>query len=165
MTSTGFELTPEQKERAMQGHFIDGSAMPHVPTGRVVVGSSGLYTTANDMLAWFTWHMNQNDQVGAETRLIDHATDLRRDAMDVVFGMNEPGFMDGMALGWVVMDAEESRRMILQKAGGMQGMLVYLTFAPAHNIGVYVAINEYDFNAGPAVNIAANELIGMLTAQ
>src|SRR5262249_53687808 len=41
MKDTGFVLTDEQKTRFMQGHAPDGTAMPDVPTGSVIVGSGG----------------------------------------------------------------------------------------------------------------------------
>ena len=165
MTDTVFELTPDQEAMAMQGHGPFGAPMPHVPTGDVVVGSSGLHTTTNDMLKWFAWHMDRNDPAGDEVRLLDHATYLTRDGMDVVFGMDESGFMDGMALGWVVMNAGEGHPVILQKAGGRQGMLVYGAFAPSRNIGIFAAINAFDFNATVGVNAAVNALIGELSKQ
>jgi D-alanyl-D-alanine-carboxypeptidase/D-alanyl-D-alanine-endopeptidase len=73
--------------------------------------------------------------------------------------------MDAMGLGWVIMNATVDTPRILQKSGGMQGMLVYMAFAPAHDIGIYVAINEYDFGASLAVNRAANALIAQLSNQ
>ena len=51
MKDTGFVLTDEQKTRLMQGHAPDGTAMPDVPTGSVIVGSGGLYSTTNDSCA------------------------------------------------------------------------------------------------------------------
>lgn len=165
MNDTAYNLTPEQQAIAMQGHFIDGSPLPFIPSSVMVEGSGALHSTTNDLLRWMAWHMDETDKDGAEIRLLDHATYLHRDGLDAVFGMDESGHMDAMGLGWVIMDAGHEHPMILQKAGGIQGMLVYLAFAPAHDIGIYVAINEYDFNAGPALNQAANALLGELSKQ
>jgi D-alanyl-D-alanine-carboxypeptidase/D-alanyl-D-alanine-endopeptidase len=165
MHDTAYNLTPEQQAIAMQGHFIDGSALPYIPSGEMVQASGALQSTTNDLLRWLAWHLDETDEEGAEVRLLDHATYLQRDGLDAVFGMDESGRMDAMGLGWVVMNAGEEHPMILQKAGGMQGMLVYIAFAPAHDIGIFVAMNEYDFNASPALNQAANALIGELSRQ
>jgi len=56
MNDTGFTLSDEQKKRFMPGHAPDGTEMPNVPTGSVIVGSGGLYSTANDLLKWMKWH-------------------------------------------------------------------------------------------------------------
>ena len=53
---------------------------------------------------------------------------------------------DGARL--VIMAPEGDRPLILQKAGGLQGVFSYVAFAPARNIGVFAAINAFDFNAG-----------------
>lgn len=165
LTGTAFELMPDQQAIAMQGHAPGGAPMPLVPTGDVIVGSSGLHTTTNDMLKWFAWHMDHNDPTGDEVRLLDHTSYVTRDGMDVVLGMDASGHMDALALGWVVMEPNEGRPLILQKSGGRQGMLVYGAFAPSQNIGVFAAINAFDFNATTRVNAAVNALIGQLSEQ
>ena len=45
------------------------------------------------------------------------------------------------------MEANGYRPFILQKAGGLQGMLVYIAFAPTRNVAVFVAINQFNFGA------------------
>ena len=72
------------------------------------------------------------------------------------------GSYGAMALGWVAMEANGDRPFILQKAGGLQGMLVYIAFAPTRNVAVFVAINQFNFGAVVAMTEAANELIGDL---
>lgn len=84
MTDTTFALTDEQKERLMQGHNFDGKPLPDVPTGSVVVGSGGLYSTPNDLLRWMQWHLDRLGTDGAETRMLDHAAYLVRDGLDPV---------------------------------------------------------------------------------
>ena len=67
-----------------------------------------------------------------------------------------------MALGWVVMMPEGNRPVILQKAGGLQGIFSYVAFAPTRGVGVFVAINRFDFTAAKAMAEAANDLIAEL---
>ncbi len=57
LANTTFAPSPEQAKRLMQGHNFDGSPMPAVPTGSVIVGSGGLYSTALDLLRWLQWHL------------------------------------------------------------------------------------------------------------
>ena len=162
LEDTTFGPSPDQAQRLMQGHWIDGSAMPHVPTGPVIVGSGGLYSSPRDLLRWLKWHLDRFSSERAAERLIDHAAYLWRDGLNSVFGMDESGHMDAMGLAWVIMAPEGDRPLILQKAGGLQGVFSYVAFAPARNIGVMVAINAFDFNAGLAMAKTANDLIAEL---
>jgi len=76
--------------------------------------------------------------------------------------MDESGRMDAMGLGWVIMEPEGDRPLILQKAGGLQGVFSYAAFAPARNIGAMVAINAFNVDAGLAMAKTTNELIAQL---
>ena len=84
-------------------------------------------------------------------RLIDHAAYVPRDGLSPVFGLDESGRMDAMGLGWVIMMPTRTRRLVLQKAGGLQGTFSYMAFAPAHGVGAFVAINTFDFGAAQKV--------------
>jgi len=67
--------------------------------------------------------------------------------------------MDAMGLAWVIMAPKGDGPLILQKAGGLQGVFSYVAFAPAHGIGVCAAINAFDVGAGLAMAKTANDLI------
>ena len=162
LSDTTFAPSGSQSVRLMQGHNFDGSTMPYAPTGEVIVGSGGLYSSPRDLLRWLQWHLDRMSNQGAVERLIDHAAYLWRDGLNTVYGMDELGHMDAMALGWVIMAPEGDRPLILQKAGGLQGIFSYVAFAPARNIGVMVAINAFEINAGLAMAKAANDLIAEL---
>ena len=159
MKDTGFVLTDEQKKRLMQGHAPDGTAMPDVPTGSVIVGSGGLYSTTNDILLWMKWHLDRFGETNAEVRVLDHALYVMRDGLKTVSGMDESGHMDAMGLGWVGMMAKDDRPFILQKAGGLQGIFTYVAFAPTRNAAVFIAINKFDFGAAFTVGKFANEML------
>ncbi|HEY1783245.1 MAG TPA: D-alanyl-D-alanine-carboxypeptidase/endopeptidase AmpH [Roseiarcus sp.] len=162
LRDTTFAPATEQAARIMQGHNFDGSPMPSAKTGDVIVGSGGLYSSARDLLAWLQWHLDRFSNGRAAERLIDHATYLWRDGLSAVFGMDESGHMDAMGLAWVIMAPERDRPLILQKAGGLQGVFSYVAFAPARGIAVCVAINAFDLSAGLAMARTANDLIAEL---
>jgi D-alanyl-D-alanine-carboxypeptidase/D-alanyl-D-alanine-endopeptidase len=162
LRDTAFAPSTQQAARIMPGHNFDGSPMPDAKTGDVVVGSGGLYSSARDLLAWLKWHLDRFSNEDASARLIDHAAYLWRDGLNAVFGMDESGHMDAMGLAWVIMAPEGDRPLILQKAGGLQGVFSYVAFAPARGIGVCVAINAFDIAAGLAMGKAANDLIAQL---
>ncbi|ODS01348.1 beta-lactam-binding protein [Methyloceanibacter methanicus] len=162
MTDTGFTLNDDQKSRLMQGHGFDGKALPDVPTGEVIVGSGGLYSTPKDLLRWMQWHLDRLAEKDAETRMLDHAAYLVRDNLNPVQGMDESGHMDAMSLAWVVMMPENDRPLILQKAGGLQGTFSYIAFAPTRGIAAFVAINQFDFAAATTMAEVVNEMITSL---
>jgi D-alanyl-D-alanine-carboxypeptidase/D-alanyl-D-alanine-endopeptidase len=159
LTDSTFAPSGGQTARIMPGHNFDGSPMPNAVTGPVIVGSGGLYSSARDLLVWLQWHLERFSNDRAAERLIDHAVYLWRDGLNAVFGMDESGHMDAMGLGWVVMRPEGDRPLILQKAGGLQGVFSYVAFAPARGIGVCAAINAFDIGAGLAIGKTANDLI------
>lgn len=159
LTDTTFVPSGGQVARIMSGHNFDGSLLPNATTGPVIVGSGGLYSTPRDLLAWLQWHLDRFGSERAAERLIDHAAYLWRDGLNAVLGMDESGHMDAMGLAWVIMAPKGDRPLILQKAGGLQGVFSYAAFAPAHGIGVCVAINAFDVAAGLTMAKTANDLI------
>ncbi len=163
LEATGF--TPAEGRAVMQGHDFSGVPMEDAPTHEGIQGTGGLYSSANDMLRWLSWHLDRFSDEDAAMRQIDHAAYVHRDALDSVYGMDESGRMDAMALGWVVMHGRDGRPTILQKAGGRQGMFAYTAFAPAHGIGAFVAINQFKVSASEAMAEAVNNLIADLAVR
>jgi serine-type D-Ala-D-Ala carboxypeptidase/endopeptidase len=162
LESTVFAPDAEQQKRVMRGHDFNGALMPDVPTAPMIVGSGGLYSTADDVLRWISWHLDQFSPVDAEMRLIDHAAYVQRDGLSPVFGLDESGRMDAMGLSWVIMMPTPTHPLILQKAGGLQGTFSYMAFAPTRGVGAFVAINTFDFNAAQKMAQVVNDLIAAL---
>jgi D-alanyl-D-alanine-carboxypeptidase/D-alanyl-D-alanine-endopeptidase len=79
-----------------------------------------------------------------------------------VSGFDESGRMDAISLGWIVMTPRGDLPLILQKAGGLQGIFSYAAFAPTRGVGAFVAINKFDFAAGTGMAKVVNQLIGDL---
>ena len=148
--------------RLMQGHNFDGKPMPNVKATAVMAGASSLYSTPNDILRWLAWHLDRFSPQGAELRLLDHAAYVPRDGLNPAAGFDEAGHMDAMGLGWVIMAPKGDRPLILQKAGGLQGIFTYAAFAPTRGVGVFVAINQFNVGAFAAMAAAANGLIEQL---
>ncbi|KWV54909.1 beta-lactam-binding protein [Bradyrhizobium macuxiense] len=162
LKDTAVRLNDAQKARLFQGHAPDGKAYPLTDVSDMQAAASGLFSTANDMVRWLKWHLDRFGRNDAETRTLDHATYRVRDGLDPVSGLDESGHMDAMGLGWVVMNPQGTRPLILQKAGGRQGTLSYIAFSPARGVGVFISINKFDFAAGTAMPAFANELISQL---
>jgi len=162
LKDTVVRLSDEQKARLFQGHGPDGEAYPLSDVSDMQAAASGVFSTANDMVRWLKWHLDRFGRDGAEVRTLDHAAYVVRDGLDPVSGLDESGHMDAMGLGWIVMNPEGSRPLILQKAGGRQGTLSYIAFSPARGVGVFMSINKFDFAAGTSMPAFVNELIGQL---
>lgn len=162
MKDTVLALRDGDAARVMQGHFFDGKAMPSVRATSVMAGASSLYATANDILRWLAWHLDRFSPQGTEVRLLDHAAYVPRDGLKPVSGFDEAGHMDAMGLGWIVMAPKGNRPLILQKAGGLQGIFSYSAFAPTRGVGVFAAINQFNVGAFSAMAGTANGLIEQL---
>ena len=70
--------------------------------------------------------------------------------------------MDAINLGWIVMQPQDDLHLILQKAGGLQGIFSYTAFAPTRGIGAFVAINKFDFALTGEMAKVVNHMIGEL---
>ncbi|MEP3049224.1 MAG: D-alanyl-D-alanine-carboxypeptidase/endopeptidase AmpH [Roseibium sp.] len=125
-------------------------------------GASGLYTTANDMLRYLEWHLDRFGSEGMEARKISQAAWAMRDGQNPVYGLDESGHMDAMGLGWVIMMPDGDRPLILQKAGGTNGVFSYLALAPHRGVGVFMSINQFNFSAGIEMAHVVNDLIAVL---
>ncbi|MBV8189003.1 MAG: D-alanyl-D-alanine-carboxypeptidase/endopeptidase AmpH [Alphaproteobacteria bacterium] len=162
MTDTIFSLRAGDGARLFQGHGFEGKAMPDVKATPVMAGASSLYSTPDDILRWLAWHLDRFSPQDTELRLLDHAAYVPRDGLKPVSGFDESGHMDAMGLGWIVMAPKGDRPLILQKAGGLQGIFSYAAFAPTRGVGVFVAINQFNVPAALGMAAAANDLIAQL---
>ncbi|MCD1635103.1 D-alanyl-D-alanine-carboxypeptidase/endopeptidase AmpH [Martelella mediterranea] len=149
-------------ENAMTGYDWNGNEIDPGEPIENRQGASGLYTTANDMVRYLQWNLDRFGKDDAEVRAISHAAWLMRDGLNPVIGMDESGHMNAMGLGWVIMMPEGDRPLIIQKAGGTNGVFSYVAFAPSRGVGVFIAINQFNFSAGMEMAHLVNALIGRL---
>jgi D-alanyl-D-alanine-carboxypeptidase/D-alanyl-D-alanine-endopeptidase len=162
LVSTVFALPNDRNAPLLQGHNFDGALLPDVPTVPMIMGSGGLYSTPDDMLRWIAWHLDRSWHPDVEMRLLDHAAYIYRDGLDPVFGLDESGPMDALGLGWIIMMPRGDHPLILQKAGGLQGVFSYMAFTPSRGVGAFAAINQFSFGAATTMAKAVNALIGTL---
>jgi len=59
LKDTVLALRAGDNARLLQGHDFDGKALPNVPTPLIAAGASGLYSTADDILRWLSWHLDR----------------------------------------------------------------------------------------------------------
>lgn len=160
LASTGFARP--HGDNVMTGYDWNGVEMDPGDPIPNRFGASSLYSSANDMVRFLHWNLDRTGQNGAEARAISHAGWIIRDGLDPVSGMDESGHMDAMGLGWVIMMPEGDRPLVIQKAGGTDGIFSYIAFAPTRGVGVFIAINQFDFSAATAMARVANRLIATL---
>jgi D-alanyl-D-alanine-carboxypeptidase/D-alanyl-D-alanine-endopeptidase len=159
LKDTRLRLAEGDTRRLFQGHGADGRPIANTDVSDIQAGASGLYSTANDMVRWLAWHLARTSRTDAETRALDHAAYVQRDGLNPVSGLDELGHMNAMGLGWVIMNPQGDRPLILQKSGGRQGTLSYIALSPMRNIGVFISINKFDFPAATTMAEMANHLI------
>jgi len=162
LKDTVLDLNDDQRARQMTGHGFDREPLPSVPSNPLMAGSGGLHSTPNDILRWLDWQLQRGGGHDPEARLVAQASYLRRDGISPVYGLDESGRMDALGLAWIVMHPEANRPLIMQKAGGLQGIFCYAAFAPTRNVGVFVAINAFDIGASMLMATVVNELIATL---
>ena len=161
MPDTVLRLNHEQQKRLMPGHDFDSKPMLPYEASDAMAASGGVYSTANDMIAFMRWHLDRTSE-RASVRVVDHAIYVPRDGLSTVLGLDEAGQMDGLGLAWIAMMPTGPRPFILQKSGGIQGFFSYMALAPAHGVGVFVVANKFDFGAFFRMAAAANQLVSEL---
>jgi serine-type D-Ala-D-Ala carboxypeptidase/endopeptidase len=162
MADTGLRLDEAQKARLMTGHDFDGAPMAPLEALEAQAASGGLYSTADDMVRFMRWHLDRHDPSGDLVRVIDHALYLQRDGLDMAIGFDEGGKSDAIGLAWLGMMPEGSRPFVLQKTGGFQGFMSYVALAPSRGVGVFVAVNQFNFGGFSELAHAVNGLVGQL---
>lgn|SRR5690554_1286577 len=160
LTSTSYEVP--RGRAVMQGHDVEGMPLEEEVLPKIKRGASGLVSSANDLLRWVQWQLDRSSEAEAEMRLLGQAAYVPRDSLEVAYGLDESGHMDAMGLGWVIMRANGERPTILQKAGGASGIFSFVAFAPGHDVGVFVAINTFDFAASQGMAEMALNLLSDL---
>jgi len=141
-------LLPVGDRARLQGHDFDGKPLADVKTPLIAAGASGIYSTPDDILHWLSWHLDRFALKDADVRFLDHTAYLQRDNLNPVSGLDESGRMDAVGLGWIVMEPRGDLPLILQKAGGLQGIFCYTAFAPTRGIGAFIAINKFALRGG-----------------
>jgi serine-type D-Ala-D-Ala carboxypeptidase/endopeptidase len=162
MADTALRLDEAQKSRLMTGYDFDGNPMEPFAALEAQGASGGIYSTADDMVRFMRWHLNRNDPMGDPVRVIDHALYLQRDGLEMAVGFDEAGKTDAIGLAWLAMRPEGSRPFILQKTGGFQGFMSYVALAPSRGVGIFVAMNQFNFGAFSQLADTANGLIAEL---
>jgi D-alanyl-D-alanine-carboxypeptidase/D-alanyl-D-alanine-endopeptidase len=162
MADTAISLNEKQKARLMVGYDFDGKPMEPFAPPEAQAASGGLYATADDMVRFMRWHLDRHDPPGDAVRVIDHALYLQRDGLERAIGFDEGDPMNALGLGWLGIAPEGVRPFLLTKSGGLQGFMSYMAFTPNRGVGVFVAVNEFNFGGFIGLAKGADGLIAQL---
>lgn len=162
MKDTVLRLNDDQKVRLMVGYNFDGAPMPPYELQESQAASGGIYSTADDMVRYLRWHLNRRDRAGEAVRLVGHALYRQRDGLAMAVGFDEAGPTDAISLAWLAMRPRGTRPFLMQKSGGLQGFMSYIALAPTRGVGVFVAVNQFNFGGFMQMAEAMNDLIGEL---
>jgi len=138
MYETTYFPNQSQCERLLEGDKKQGPCTVTVNTE----GSSGLYSTGNDMARWLKYLVGglgpgQPAQISAAT-----APYLRPEQLVRVSGLNYAGDVEALGLGWVhVLPAEDPSHLV-EKTGGGAGFLTYIAIHPATHSAIFVAASD-----------------------
>jgi len=162
MADTVLRLSDAQKARLTVGHDFDGKPMEPIEVPEAQAASGGLYSTADDMVRFMRWHLDRHDPAGDAVRIIDHALYLQRDGLERAIGFDEGDPMSAIGLAWLGLAPEGPRPFLLAKSGGLLGFMAYMAFAPSREVGVFIAVNQFNFGGFIQLAKAADGLVAQL---
>ena len=137
LTDTTLTPTPEQCARLLLGSKGEGPCTDTTATA----GSSGMYSTANDMVRWLKYLLGLPG-VPVHANPYDLATYLHPEDLRSIQGLSHAGIPTGLGLGWVHINPPGSPQEIIQKTGGGAGFNTYIALNPSHHLGLFVAVTE-----------------------
>jgi serine-type D-Ala-D-Ala carboxypeptidase/endopeptidase len=104
-------------------------------------GSSGVYSTANDMVRWLRYLLGLPG-VPAHQDPAAQATYLLPASLISVSGLDHAGQPSGIGLAWIKLGAAGDPGEVLEKTGGGAGFSTYIALNPAHHTGIFVAATD-----------------------
>jgi D-alanyl-D-alanine-carboxypeptidase/D-alanyl-D-alanine-endopeptidase len=140
MHETGFDPTPEQCGRLLQGAHDEGPCTSTEQTA----ASSGLYSTARDMVPWLKYLLGTGlPRIHAQPALAQ-AVYIQPETLLRVQGLDHAGEPSGIGLGWIhtLAPAQPAPNEIVEKTGGGAGFLTYIALNQPHHIGLFVAATD-----------------------
>jgi serine-type D-Ala-D-Ala carboxypeptidase/endopeptidase len=129
MGETTFYPNASQCGRLMQSAGDEGPCTVTDETD----GSSGLYSTANDMVKWLKYLLAQSAGQGAQ------AVYLLPGDLESVQGLDHAGTPTGIGLGWMHLLPAGDVSEIIEKTGGGAGFTTYIAINHARHIALFLA--------------------------
>lgn len=141
MWETTFYPTAAQCNRLMQSARREGPCTVTENTE----GSSGLYSTPQDMAKWLRYLIGAGGPAQAGDA---HAVYLLPSSLESQYGLSHAGRVSGIGLGWMHLRANGDSQHIIQKTGGGAGFTTYIALHPASHTALFVAATDGSPRAG-----------------
>ena len=154
LRDTTFTPTPNQCARLLLGSDDEG---PCTDT-QATAGSSGLYSTANDMVRWLRYLLGLPG-VPAHQDPSAQAIYLLPANLASVSGLDHAGSPSGIGLAWMHLGAAGDPVEVLEKTGGGAGFSTYIALNPAHHAGIFVAATDGPGESHKNLFQSANDLL------
>ena len=125
-------------------------------------GSSGLYSTANDMVTWLQYLLAQDSPVGTAALGEDPAaqgTYILPSELVSQKGLDHAGEPTGVGLGWIHILSLGEPSHIVEKTGGGAGFLTYIAINHSRHTAIFVAATDGGIETHLNVYNAANKLL------
>ncbi len=147
MHATTFFPNAEQCGRLLAGAYEQGPCAATEATD----GSSGLYSTAADMMLWLKYLL-RTDGRGAAAQ----AVSMLPRQLESSKGLDHAGEPTGIGLGWIHLLPIDSPSHIVQKTGGGAGFETYIAINHPRQTAIFLAATdgptEMHFNLFNAAN-------------
>ena len=160
LRETTFTPTPNQCARLLIGTDDPG---PCTDT-QASAGSSGLYSTANDMIRWLRYLLGLP---GVPTRQAPsaQAVYILPTSLASVSGLDHAGPPSGIGLAWMHLGPAGDPAEVLEKTGGGAGFSTYIALNPAHHTGIFVAATDGPGQSHKNLFQSANDLLMFISGQ
>lgn len=156
--------TDAQCARLLRGYANEGPCTTTVNT----MGSSGLYSTPEDMAKWLEYLLGTGAPAEPAQSAAAHAVYLLPSQLISESGLSHAGRPSGIGLAWLHLRPTDDPEHIIEKTGGGAGFLTYVAVHPASHTALFVAMTDGrpgagtgGFNLFRASNNALLELAGL----
>jgi serine-type D-Ala-D-Ala carboxypeptidase/endopeptidase len=135
MWQTTFFPTSKQCERLMTGAHDEGPCTITEDTE----GSSGLYSTPEDMEKFLKYLVGAGDAAQSESA---RRVYLLPSSLKGQYGLDHAGRPSGIGLGWMHLGGSDDVQHVIEKTGGGAGFTTYIAIHPASHTALFVAMTE-----------------------
>jgi D-alanyl-D-alanine-carboxypeptidase/D-alanyl-D-alanine-endopeptidase len=138
MGETTFYPNASQCARLLKSYGDEGPCTVTESTD----GSSGLYSTSNDMAKWLKYLLGAGEKRFPAQEAAAQGVYLLPGDLKSVKGLDHAGTPTGIGLGWMHLLAADDPRHLVEKTGGGAGYSTYIAINHARHAAVFLAATD-----------------------